>query len=427
MSDAGDFDADGRDDDVIIGAPFADNNGRGDFTPPAAPVLTDSDPDSPANDNSPESKGSAEAGSTVQLFTNASCTGPSVASGSAAAFASPGLTVSVADNSSTTFYATATDAADRVSPCSSGLTYVEDSTPPAAPVLTDTDPDSPANDNLPEVKGTAEALSTVRLYTDAACMDPSVASGSAATFASAGLTVTVASDSSTTFYATATDAAGNASACSRGLTHVEDSTPPDTIIDSGPAEGSTTTATTATFTFHATETGSTFGCELDTGPVEACDLGTKTYTGRVLGNDSDADNDALTAQLGTTTTKGALTLNVNGSFTYTPGEDATGTDTFTYRAVDGLATSNLATVTITITAGCDGVRATRVGTPGNDTLTGTGGSDRHQLFGDGGADRLFGGGDPDALDGGDGTPDLCDGEGGSDTATAACENTTSVP
>jgi YVTN family beta-propeller protein len=430
-----------------------------DSTPPAAPVLTDSDPDSPANDMSPRIKGTAEAGSTVQLFTNAMCTGSSVASGSAAAFASPGLVVNVADNSSTTFYATATDAAGNESACSaSGLTYVEDSTPPAAPVLTDSDPDSPANDNSPEVKGTAEALSTVRLYTNAACMAPSVASGSAATFASAGLTVTVASDSSTTFYATATDAAGNVSACSSGLPYVEDSSPPNTIIDTGPAEGSTTTITTATFTFHATETGSTFGCKLDTGPVEACNAGTKTYTDLthgshtfsvvatdpagnpdpsaatrtwtintppvasddaygvigggtltvgppgVLGNDTDADNDALTAQLVTTTTKGTLTLNANGSLTYTPGEDATGSDTFTYRAFDGLATSNLATVTITITAGCDGVRATRVGTPGSDTLTGTGGND--VIAGLGGNDTIDAGSGNDRVCGGSGNDSL---------------------
>jgi DNA-binding beta-propeller fold protein YncE len=95
----------------------------------------------------------------------------------------------------------------------------------------------------------------------------------------------------------------------------------------------------------------------------------------VLGNDSDADNDPLTAQLVSGPATG-LTLNANGSFTFTPGEDtAAATVTFTYRAFDGSATSNLATVTITVTAGCDGVRATRVGTVGNDTLTGTSGND----------------------------------------------------
>jgi len=41
-------------------------------------------------------------------------------------------------------------------------------------------------------------------------------------------------------------------------------------------------------------------------------------------------------------------LNSDGSFTYTPALDFNGTDTFTYMANDGLADSNVATVTITV-------------------------------------------------------------------------------
>ena len=57
-----------------------------------------------------------------------------MASGTAASFSSPGFAVAVADDSSTTFKATATDAAGNVSSCSSGTTYVEDSTQPASSV-----------------------------------------------------------------------------------------------------------------------------------------------------------------------------------------------------------------------------------------------------------------------------------------------------
>jgi hypothetical protein len=97
---------------------------------PAAPQITDTDPNSPANDNAPEVKGSAQAGSTVKLFKTAGCTaGTAVALGSAATFASPGITVSVPDNTTTALRATATDAAGNVSPCSGSFTYVEDSTP----------------------------------------------------------------------------------------------------------------------------------------------------------------------------------------------------------------------------------------------------------------------------------------------------------
>lgn len=68
----------------------------------------------------------------------------------------------------------------------------------------------------------------------------------------------------------------------------------------------------------------------------------------VLANDVDVDNASLTALLGTTTGKGTLNLAANGSFTYTPGPDFFGTDTFTYQASDGAAASAAVTVTITV-------------------------------------------------------------------------------
>ncbi|MGH8055584.1 MAG: cadherin-like domain-containing protein [Stenotrophomonas sp.] len=68
----------------------------------------------------------------------------------------------------------------------------------------------------------------------------------------------------------------------------------------------------------------------------------------VLGNDTDLDGDALTAMLVTGPTHGTLTLNANGSFTYKPNLLFVGTDTFTYKANDGTATSNVATVKIKV-------------------------------------------------------------------------------
>ena len=69
----------------------------------------------------------------------------------------------------------------------------------------------------------------------------------------------------------------------------------------------------------------------------------------VLGNDTDADNDPLTAVLASGPSRGTLIFSGDGSFTYTPLVSLTGfTDTFTYRANDGTINSNLATVTIDV-------------------------------------------------------------------------------
>jgi VCBS repeat-containing protein len=73
----------------------------------------------------------------------------------------------------------------------------------------------------------------------------------------------------------------------------------------------------------------------------------------VLGNDSDRDNDTLSAVTVSGPSHGTLALNANGSFTYTPAANYNGSDSFTYKAGDGTVESNPATVTITVTAAGD--------------------------------------------------------------------------
>jgi hypothetical protein len=124
---------------------------------PAAPTLTGSSPASPSNSNSPRVQGTAPAGWTVRLYTNSTCTSAVAATGTAAELASPGLTVAVSSDSTTTFWATATDGAGDVSGCStSSVTYVEDSTAPAAPSI-DSSPTSPDNDQTPTWSFSGEA------------------------------------------------------------------------------------------------------------------------------------------------------------------------------------------------------------------------------------------------------------------------------
>jgi uncharacterized delta-60 repeat protein len=101
----------------------------------------------------------------------------------------------------------------------------------------------------------------------------------------------------------------------------------------------------------------------------------------VLQNDTDVDGDSLSALLVAGPAHGTLTLSANGSFTYTPALGFSGTDSFTYKANDGAADSNAATVTITVNAAgagaslvpdpCDPTKTALVvrGTAGDDTIT----------------------------------------------------------
>lgn len=72
----------------------------------------------------------------------------------------------------------------------------------------------------------------------------------------------------------------------------------------------------------------------------------------VLTNDTDIDNssDELNAQLVQNVVNGSLTLNPDGSFTYTPSENYYGDDSFTYEVNDNQASDNISnTVTVDIT------------------------------------------------------------------------------
>jgi Ca2+-binding RTX toxin-like protein len=162
-----------------------------------------------------------------------------------------------------------------------------------------------------------------------------------------------------------------AGSCQAGAT--DDLTPPDTTITSGPS--GTTSDTTPTFTFTSSEAGSTFECRVDGGAWVAC---TTPFT---------------TAEL-------------------SPGDH-----TFEVRATDGVGNvdptpaSRAFTVEVApppppppATPTCDGLKATMVGTPGDDVLTGTSGKD--VIVGLGGNDEISGGGGNDVICGGDGDDKL---------------------
>ena len=149
----------------------------------------------------------------------------------------------------------------------------------------------------------------------------------------------------------------------------------------GTTNGTVTVNTTGTFTyvpnanFNGTDTFTYTLCDID----NDCSTATATITitavndaptavndayvtaedtpitvpaSGILANDTDPERDVLTVSLPLVTlpSHGALTQNADGSLTYTPALNYTGTDSYTYRAKDsGGLTSNIATVTITIT------------------------------------------------------------------------------
>ena len=95
---------------------------------PAPPTLTRTNPTSPSDNLAPFVIGTATAGTTVKLYTNATCTGAPVATGTPEALASTGLQVTVAESTTTNIYATATDPSTIVSDCSRAISYTQDNT-----------------------------------------------------------------------------------------------------------------------------------------------------------------------------------------------------------------------------------------------------------------------------------------------------------
>ena len=142
--------------------------------------------------------------------------------------------------------------------------WTVDTATPAAPELTASVPASPANDNTPEIVGSAPSGTTVRLYSGADCSGTPLATVAAAGL-EAGVEVTVPDNSSTDFRATATSSAENTSACSEPLTYIEDSSAPTTQIDSSPP--ALTNSAAASFEFSGADAGgsgvASFQCRLD--------------------------------------------------------------------------------------------------------------------------------------------------------------------
>ncbi len=105
-----------------------------------------------------------------------------------------------------------------------------DIVPPAAPLLAGTVPVSPSRVGVPRILGSAEPGTTVRLFAGPSCAGAPLATASAAELGSPGLTVEVAEGVTATFSATASDAAGNTSACSAPVSYTRPNRPPPPLL-----------------------------------------------------------------------------------------------------------------------------------------------------------------------------------------------------
>ncbi len=129
-------------------------------------------------------------------------------------------------------------------------------------------------------------------------------------------------------------------------------------------------------------------------PVAAPDAATvgdgDTVDAPVVANDTDIDGDPLTPVVVSQPSRGTATV-VGASVRYAHDGSGAGSDSFTYRASDGTATSNIVTVSVTITDDGDGVDASvENGAPNGGDGNGDGVPDRRQ----GGVTSL-----PNAVDG----------------------------
>ena len=139
------------------------------------------------------------------------------------------------------------------------VTCAED--PPDAPTITATTPGSPANNNSPTVRGTLGAgnPTEVLIFATANCREPTLARATAAEFTGTGIAITVPDNTTTPLSAMAIGE--SYSGCSNTISYIEDSSPPNTLIDSGPK--GLTNNPSPSFAFHSPQPGVSFECRLD--------------------------------------------------------------------------------------------------------------------------------------------------------------------
>ena len=224
-----------------------------DATAPAAPTLTGT---TPTKDNTPELSGTAEASSTVTVYSGDTALGQATADAGGAYT----VIVSTLADGIHSLTAKATDASGNTGAASAALAIEVDTAAPPVPTVT---ANSPSSTGTPVISGVAEASSTVTVYSgDTALGQASADGGGAYSFTPA----TTLEDGTYSISATATDGAGNTGAASTAMSLMVDTVVPGAPVlsvttptnDSTPEMGGTAEAgATVTIYTGGTQLGQT--------------------------------------------------------------------------------------------------------------------------------------------------------------------------
>jgi hypothetical protein len=271
--------------------------------------------------------GSAEAGSTVDVYDGGTLLGTVTANGSGVWSLTTG---SLADGAHS-LTAVATDPAGNASAASAALNVTVDSTAPGAPDIasfgadTGLIGDGVTSAQVLDLTGTAEADSTVQVYDGATLLGTAIANSSGAwSFTTAAL-----GDGLHALTATSADAAGNISAVSTALNITVDSTAPDapTFGDDTPGDGAGNTMTLP-------------GSADSHGPVTSANV--LTFGGR-------AEIGSIVNVYDGTTLLGTAAANASGTWSFTTGALADGAHSLTASATDAAGNVGAASAALDIT------------------------------------------------------------------------------
>jgi hypothetical protein len=177
------------------------------------------------------------------------------------------LSLSALPEGAKTLSVQAKDPSGNLDPTASTRSWTVDATPPVTTLS-----NGPANGSRTNSRSATFAISTNEVFTSRTCkLNGTLLACGGASIALSGL-----ADGKYTLSATSTDRAGNIGT-SVSRTWTVDTDPPTTKLTGGPAEGSISSTTTATFVLASDEAG-TFACRLD-GVALPCTSGSLTVVG----------------------------------------------------------------------------------------------------------------------------------------------------